>query len=640
MENNALINQEQSIHDLMNKITGDGRIDKQDVNELKKFLMDDNGHYAMDQKKADMLVLLKKWPSSKDKVDDSFKELFIDAICKFLLGDDDSSGRLDDKEIDFLERLIKDESGIISVDDIDLDLLVKLDKKSTNFPPDFKQIIIRQNLLTIRRTVVEKKEITDKDVNKIKEIICKKDDSVHIERNIIEILYQIKDALSGRGNGGKDNASFREVFLDSISAFLLNDQGSPDMIDEEETKWLIEMILKKRDVDIFDKFLLEKLRNKSIYFPDILTRIDLYYTVKKNKKITKENVDKLKEVLPSLNRLGTRATKEDAEYLFQLKDEVPVCDKNENKDIDDEFTDVYIQTISSFLLEDSDSPGRIDNKEAEWLIARIYWKNGYPDLFDRKLSKSLENKATDFPSILKIKQPWLRKAEEKILFKSSYLALGATFSSIVASAFIFVRGILKTCWVLSGKRWLRIFFDTSSSTEPEVGIDDHTIETIVNQIVDKKETADTIADDLIVNMVETIDTFLVAIMLFIFGIGVYEIFVNKIKPRLNTEERPKWARISSIDDLKSLIVKVVIIALIVNFYKHVLRIQINDTRDVMYVAIGILLISLAFVLVEITRYFHKDNTPHASPKSTSRNMSKTSEDQCDDTGIGPKSTSI
>ena len=247
MENNSSINQEQSIHELMNKITGDGRIDKQDVNELKKFLMDDNGHYAMDQAKADMLVLLKKWPSSKDKVDDSFKELFIDAICKFLLGDDDSSGRLDEEEIAFLERIIDYKpEGITSVDDIDLDLLVKLDEKSTNFPPKFKQIIIRQNLLTIRRTVVEKKEITDEDVNKIKELICKKDDSVHVERSIIEILFQIKDALHG-----KENVSFREVFLDSISAFLLNDQGSPDMIDEKETKWLIEMILKKRDVDMF-----------------------------------------------------------------------------------------------------------------------------------------------------------------------------------------------------------------------------------------------------------------------------------------------------------------------------------------------------------------------------------------------------
>ena len=611
MENNSSINQEQSIHELMNKITGDGRIDKQDVNELKKFLMDDNGHYAMDQAKADMLVLLKKWPSSKDKVDDSFKELFIDAICKFLLGDDDSSGRLDEEEIAFLERIIDYKpEGITSVDDIDLDLLVKLDEKSTNFPPKFKQIIIRQNLLTIRRTVVEKKEITDEDVNKIKELICKKDDSVHVERSIIEILFQIKDALHG-----KENVSFREVFLDSISAFLLNDQGSPDMIDEKETKWLIEMILKKRDVDMFDKFLLEKLRNKSIYFPDILTRIDLYYIVKKNKRIAKEDVDKLKEVLPSLNRLGTRATKEDAEYLFQLKDEVPVCDHNENKDIDNEFTDVFIQTISSFLLEDSDSPGRIDKKEAEWLIARIYWKNGYPDWFDRQLSKSLENKATDFPSMLKIKHPNVRSAEEKILFKSSYLALGATFSSIFASAVVFIRGILKTFWALSGRNILCCWFGAAPCPCDEPA-------------------------DPIVDMVETIDTFLVAIMLFIFGIGVYEIFVNKIKPRLNTEERPKWARISSIDDLKSLIVKVIIIALIVNFYKHVLSIKINDTRDVMYVAIGILLISLAFVLVEITRSFHKDKTTHVSPKSTSRYMSKTTEDQRDDTGIGSKSTPI
>ena len=64
-------------------------------------------------------------------------------------------------------------------------------------------------------------------------------------------------------------------------------------------------------------------------------------------------------------------------------------------------------------------------------------------------------------------------------------------------------------------------------------------------------TDEHLIDELLAKFVESVDLYLFAMVLIIFGMGIYELFINKIDPvERKTDSRPTWLQISSIDDLK------------------------------------------------------------------------------------------
>jgi hypothetical protein len=60
-------------------------------------------------------------------------------------------------------------------------------------------------------------------------------------------------------------------------------------------------------------------------------------------------------------------TKEKADFLFELKNPIS------RKRMTDELKSLFVEAITAFLLEDEESPGKIDDNEAKWLRA----KNAY-----------------------------------------------------------------------------------------------------------------------------------------------------------------------------------------------------------------------------------------------------------------------
>ena len=86
-------------------------------------------------------------------------------------------------------------------------------------------------------------------------------------------------------------------------------------------------------------------------------------------------------------------------------------------------------------------------------------------------------------------------------------------------------------------------------------------------------------------------------MLFIFALGIYELFINKIDVvNRNKEERPNWLVVKSIDDLKTSLGKVILMILIVSFFEHSLSMKYDSILQLLYLGIGILLISTALYL--------------------------------------------
>ncbi|MDR0982438.1 MAG: TerB family tellurite resistance protein [Culturomica sp.] len=102
-------------------------------------------------------------------------------------------------------------------------------------------------------------------------------------------------------------------------------------------------------------------------------------------------VKQLREVLFADGKID----KEEAEMLFDLNDVVS------GKDNDASWETLFVDAITSFLLEDETSPGEIDNEEAKWLLAKIQG-DGEVDGIERALLNNLKAKAKSLPAILNL----------------------------------------------------------------------------------------------------------------------------------------------------------------------------------------------------------------------------------------------
>lgn len=83
----------------------------------------------------------------------------------------------------------------------------------------------------------------------------------------------------------------------------------------------------------------------------------------------------------------------EADFLFDLNNAVS------GKANDASWEILFIKAISSYLLEDENSAGEIDEKEAEWLYNKIKG-DGQIDSIEKNLLSSLKKSSKNFPSSL------------------------------------------------------------------------------------------------------------------------------------------------------------------------------------------------------------------------------------------------
>lgn len=254
-------------------------------------------------------------------------------------------------------------------------------------------------------------------------------------------------------------------------------------------------------------------------------------------------------------------TKEKGDFLFEIKDTI------KKESLSRDFEKVFVEAISTLLLEDEVSPGEIDEAEAKWLRAKIQ-HNGHQDKVDRALLKNLRAKSINYPEILNYKTD-LARGFENILFASRFLTLLAVIGSLLASVALFIRGT----WVIFASI-IEFAHNFTSTEESDVSI-------------------------LMEQAVSSVDIYLFATVLIIFAMGLYELFINKIDPvERKTDSRPSWLQISSIDDLKSSLGKVILMALIVSFFKYTINLggSYASATDLLFMAMGIVLVALSLFI--------------------------------------------
>lgn len=105
----------------------------------------------------------------------------------------------------------------------------------------------------------------------------------------------------------------------------------------------------------------------------------------------------------------------------------------------------------------------------------------------------------------------------------------------------------------------------------------------------------------ITHVVEIIDGYLLATVLLIFSLGLYELFISKIE-QASSSETPSVLAIHSLDDLKTRLGRVVLMILIVNFFEHAISMEFHSALELLALAGGIALIGLTLHLTHIDKH--------------------------------------
>ena len=131
------------------------------------------------------------------------------------------------------------------------------------------------NLENIRKAIVESGSITASDVVALRDIVYT---DGKVEQDEAEFLFKLRKELNDMGNLKEWN----NFFIQAICDFILDDERSPEAIDDLEATWLIEQIGEDGIIDDVEQKLLKRLRKEAKRFPSGLQEIQKHTSIAKN----------------------------------------------------------------------------------------------------------------------------------------------------------------------------------------------------------------------------------------------------------------------------------------------------------------------------------------------------------------------
>ncbi|RLA70193.1 MAG: YqhA family protein [Epsilonproteobacteria bacterium] len=90
-------------------------------------------------------------------------------------------------------------------------------------------------------------------------------------------------------------------------------------------------------------------------------------------------------------------------------------------------------------------------------------------------------------------------------------------------------------------------------------------------------------EDIVSNIIGAVDLYLIAVVMFIFSFGLYELFISDID-QAEGKNGSKLLAIHSLDELKDKIAKVIVMVLVVNFFQRVIHTNFTTPLEMLYFA--------------------------------------------------------
>ena len=98
-------------------------------------------------------------------------------------------------------------------------------------------------------------------------------------------------------------------------------------------------------------------------------------------------------------------------------------------------------------------------------------------------------------------------------------------------------------------------------------------------------------EDIVSGIIGAVDLYLIAVVMFIFSFGLYELFISDIEAA-EGQNGSKLLAIHSLDQLKDKIAKVIVMVLVVNFFQRVIHTNFATPLEMLYFAGSITLLAV------------------------------------------------
>ncbi len=165
----------------------------------------------------------------------------------------------------------------------------------------------------------------------------------------------------------------------------------------------------------------------------------------------------------------------------------------------------------------------------------------------------------------------LAHAFESFLWNSRFIVIAAVITSLLSSLVMFFVATADAYFMIS-----------------------HLGDYVATDI--SQEARSVLRASTVTHVVEIVDGYLLATILLIFSLGLYELFIGKIQMAEEFETSSNVLLIESLDDLKSRLAKVILMILIVKFFEYAIAMKFHSALDLLYLAAGIAFIGLALYL--------------------------------------------
>lgn len=182
---------------------------------------------------------------------------------------------------------------------------------------------------------------------------------------------------------------------------------------------------------------------------------------------------------------------------------------------------------------------------------------------------------------------YFEKLFEGTLWNSRFIILAAVIGSLLAGFSIFYMATVDVINLFQHS----LHYADSSLTE---------------------EARKALHDSIVSHIVEVVDGYLLATVMLIFSLGLYELFISDIDQAHGSKAASKILVINNLDDLKSKLAKVILMIMIVTLFEEAITMHMSSPLDLVYFGAAIALIALALYLTHAADGHSAEDDAHVT----------------------------
>ncbi len=175
------------------------------------------------------------------------------------------------------------------------------------------------------------------------------------------------------------------------------------------------------------------------------------------------------------------------------------------------------------------------------------------------------------------------KLFEGALWRSRYVVILAVVASMAAAFAVFFMATVDVVYLVS---------HIVHYADPQMGI----------------EARRALHDETITHVVEVVDGYLLATVMLIFSLGLYELFISDIDEAKGEARSSRILVIENLDDLKARLAKVILMILIVTLFQEAIKVRIETPLDLLFLGGAIALVGLSLWLTHASGSHGKEDS--------------------------------